>query len=162
MATTEIKELMATPLHILSPKNGMLIICIVQNAMVSMFLLTSRKKQIERSMFIQYLVDLDDLSRFNEIISKLGYTGKALFSFLLSRQLWHQMSKIQIENGLLISGVINKCSPGSSSSSLIKCIFEDYGAQMAAQFIDKCQFLANRYVLYTGYSIGISDCMGIP
>ena len=47
MVTTEVKELMATPFHILSPKNGMSIICIVQDAMVSMYLLTKRKKQIE-------------------------------------------------------------------------------------------------------------------
>ena len=90
MATTEVKELTATPLHILSPKNDMQILYIVQDAMVSMYLLTRREKQIKRSMFMQYLVDLDDLSRFNEIVSKLSYTGKALFSFLLQRQLWHQ------------------------------------------------------------------------
>ena len=81
IATTEVKELMVTPFHILSPKNGVPIICIVQDAIVSMYLLTRRKKQIERLMFIQYLVDLDDLSRFKEIVLKLGDTGKALFSF---------------------------------------------------------------------------------
>ena len=85
--TTEVKELMAAPFNTLSPKYGMQIISIVQDAMVSMYLLTRRKRQIERSMFKQYLVDLDDLSRFNEIVNKLGYTGKALFSFLLPRQL---------------------------------------------------------------------------
>ena len=162
MATTEVKELMATPFHILSPRNGMPIICIVQDATVSMYLLTNRKKQIERSMFMQYLMDLDDLSRFNKIVSKLGYAGKALFSFLLPRQLWHQTSKIRIENGLLIYGVIDKSSLESSSLSLINCIFGDYGSQRAAKFIEKCQFLANRYMLYTGYSIGIDDCMVIP
>ena len=87
MATTEVKELMATPFNILSSKNGMPIICIVQDAMVSMYLLTKRRKQIKRSMFMQYLVDLDDLSRFKEIISKLGYTGNGRFPFLLPRQL---------------------------------------------------------------------------
>ena len=113
MARTEVKELMVTPFHILSPKNGMSIICIVQDAMVSMYLLTKRKKQIERSIFMQYLMDLDDLSRFNEIVSKLGYTGKALFSFLLPRLLWHQTSKIRMENGLLMDGIIDKGSLGS-------------------------------------------------
>ena len=62
MATTEVKELMVTPFHILSTKNGMLIICIVQDALVSMYLLTRKKKKIKRSMFTQYLVDLDDVS----------------------------------------------------------------------------------------------------
>ena len=58
-----------------------------------------------------------------------------------------------------MDGIINKSSLGSSGSSLIKYIFYDYGAQRAAQFIDECQFLANRYMLYTGYSIGIDDCV---
>ena len=100
--------------------------------LLSMYLLTRRKKQIERSMLMQYLVDLDDLSRFNEIVSKLGYTGKAFFSFLLPRQLWHQTSKIRVENGLLMDGIIDKSSLRSSSSSLIKWIFNNYGAQRTA------------------------------
>ena len=91
----------------------------------------------------------------------MGYTGKALFFFLLPRQLWHKTSKIRIKNGLLTDGIIDKSSLGSSNSLLIKCIFDDYGAQRAAQFIDECQFLANRYMLYTGYSIGIDDCVVI-
>ena len=89
IAATEVNVLMATPFHILSPKNGLTIICTAQDAMMSMYLLTKRKKQIERWMFMQYLVDLDDLSRFNEIVSKLSFTAKDLFSFLLPRQLWH-------------------------------------------------------------------------
>ena len=162
MATTEVKELMATLFHILSTKNSMPIICIVQDAIVSMYMLTRRKKEIERSIFMQHFVDLDDLSRFKKIVLKLGYTGKALFFFLLPRKLWHQTSRIRIENGLLMDGIIDKNLLGSSSSSLIKCIFDDYGARRAAQFIDECQFFANKYMLYTGYSIGIDDCMVIP
>ena len=40
--------------------------------------------------------------------------------------------------------------------------FDDYGAQRAAQFIDECQVLGNRFMLYTGYRIGIDDCVVIP
>ena len=120
-----------------------------------MYLLIRRKKQIERSMLMKYLVDLDDLSRFNEIVSKLGYTGKTLFSFLLPRQLWHQTSRIRIENGLIMDEIIDKSSLVSSSSSLMKCIFDNYVTQRAAQFIDEYQFLSNRYMLYIGHSISI-------
>ena len=66
MVTTEAKELKATPFNILSPKNGMPIICIEEDAMVSMYLLTRRKKQIERLMFMQYLVDLQSLEKYLE------------------------------------------------------------------------------------------------
>ena len=60
-----------------------------------------------------------------------------------------------------MGGIIDKSSLGSSSLSMIKCIFDNYGAQRAAQFIDECLFLENRYMLYTGYSIGIDDCVVI-
>ena len=101
---------------------------------------------------------VDDLGRFNEIVSKLGYTGKTFFPFLLPRKFWHQMSKIRIENGLLMDEIIDKSSLGSSSSSLIKCIFDNYGTQRAAKFIH-CQFLANRYMLYTYYRYIVSVSM---
>ena len=131
--------------------------------MPSMYVSVDKEKKADRKMmFMRYLVDPDDLSRFNEIISKLGYTGKALFSFLLPRQLWHQTSRIKIENGLLMDGIIDKSSLGSFSWSLKKCIFDDYGAQRPAQLIDECQFLANRYMLYTAYGFGIDDCVVIP
>ena len=107
---TEVKELMATPLHILSPKNGMPIICIVQDAMVSMYLLTRR---------------------------------------------------VVAPNSWLMDGIIDKSSLGLLVVT-DKMYFGDYGAQRAAQFIDECQFLANRYMLYTGYSISIDDCVVIP
>ena len=61
-----------------------------------------------------------------------------------------------------MDGIIDKSSLGFSSSSLIKCIFDVYGAQRTTQFIDECQFLENRRMLYTGYSIGIDDCVVIP
>ena len=114
MAATEVKELMATPLHILSPKNGMPIICIVPDAMVSLYLLTRRKKQIERLLFMQYLVDLDGLKRFSEIISELG------FFFLVTKA-------VVAPNSWIMDGIINKSSLGSSGLSLIKCILAIMG-----------------------------------
>ena len=44
ITATEVNVLMATPFHILSPKNGLTIICTAQDAMMSMYLLTKRKK----------------------------------------------------------------------------------------------------------------------
>ena len=162
MAIAEVKELMATPNHILSPKNGKPIICLVQDAIVSMSLMTERKTAFDRDMFDQFLVDIEDLSRYGEIVGKLGRTGKALFSFLLPRDLHFTTGKVIIKRGLLLEGVANKSILGDSSSSLLKCLFDDYGAERAGRFIDECQFLSNRYMLYTGYSIGIEDCVSIP
>ena len=47
ITTTEVKELMAIPFRILSQKNGMPIICIVQDAMVSMEEEADRKIDVD-------------------------------------------------------------------------------------------------------------------
>ena len=49
MATTEVKELMATPFHILSPKNGMPIICIVQYA-IGEYVSVDKEKEADRKI----------------------------------------------------------------------------------------------------------------
>ena len=64
MAIAEVKELMATPDHILSPKNGKSIICLVQDAILSMYLMTKREGQIKKEVFDQLLIDIEELSRY--------------------------------------------------------------------------------------------------
>ena len=83
MAIAEIKKLMATPNHILSPKNPKPIICLVQDAIVNMYLITKRESQKKKEDFDQLLKDVEDLSRYDLIVSILGRTGRALSSFLL-------------------------------------------------------------------------------
>ena len=83
IAVAEVKELVATPNHILSLKKGKPIICLVQDAILSMYLMTKRGGQMKKEDFDQLLIDIEDLSRYDFIVSILGRTGRALFSFLL-------------------------------------------------------------------------------
>ena len=106
-------------------------------------------------------MDIEDLSWYDHIVSSMDRTEKALFSFLLPRDLNFSSRDVVIRRGLLVRGVANKNVLRSSSSSILKCLFDDYGPKVAGKFIDECQFLSNRYMLYTGYSIGIDDCVTI-
>ena len=161
MAMAEVSGLMATPNHILSPKNGKPIICLVQDAIVSMYLMTGRKNVFSKDLFDQFLMDIEDLSRYDHIVSNMGRTRNVMFSFLLLRDLNFSSRDIVIRRGLLVRGVADKNILGSSSSSIFKCLFDDCGPQVVSKFTDECQFLSNCYMLYTGYSIGIDDCVTI-
>ena len=162
IAIAEVKELMATPNHILSPKNGKSIICLVQDAILSMYLMTKREGQIKKEVFDQLLIDIEELSRYELIVSILGRAGRVLLSFLLPQDLNFSTHTVVIQKDLLVKGLADSDLLGSPSSSILKCLFEDYGPQLAGNFIDECQFISNRYMLYTGYSGGVDDCIAIP
>ena len=161
MAMAEVSGLVATPNHILSPKNGKPIICLVQDAIVSMYLMTGRKNVFSKDLFDQFLMDIEDLSRYDHIVSNMGRTRNAMFSFLLPRDLNFSSRDIVIRRGLLVRGIADKNILGSSSSLIFKCLFNDCGPQVVSKFTDECQFLSNCYMLYTGYSIGIDNCVTI-
>ena len=162
MEIAEVKKLMATPNHILSPKNGKSIICLVQDAISSMYLMKKREGQIKKEVFDQLLIDIEELSRYELIVSILGRAGQVLLSFLLPQDLNFSTHTVAIQKDLLVKGLADSDLLGSSSSSILKCLFDDYGPQLAGNFIDECQFISNRYMLYTGYSVEVDDCIAIP
>ena len=70
---------MLTPNHILSPKNGKPIICFVQDAIVSLYIIKKREGQIKKQDFDQLLIDIEHFSRYDLIMSILGRTGFEFF-----------------------------------------------------------------------------------
>ena len=96
---------MTTPNHLLSPKNGKRIICLVQDAIASIYLMTKREGQVKKEHFDQLLIDIEDMRRYEFIVSILGRTGRALFSFLLPRNLNFSTHTVVIQKGLLVKGL---------------------------------------------------------
>ena len=61
--------------------------------------------------------------------------------------------------GVLYSGVINKKNLGSGHASITNLLHKEYDEEVAISFVNNVQFLANEWLLYHGFSIGISDCI---
>ena len=64
---------------------------------------------------------------------------------------------IEIKNGNYLKGQLDKGMLGSKSKGIIQRIFNAYGPKQSADFIDNIQFIANRYMAFESYSVGISD-----
>ena len=58
-----------------------------------------------------------------------------------------------IDNGILMSGRIKK----SISNMIVSHICNDYGYKVASQYINDLQKLTSRYLVRSGYSVGVSD-----
>lgn len=66
---------------------------------------------------------------------------------------------VVILDNTIVSGVLNKKVVGASNKGLVHYIFLEYGSRKAAEFIHAMQLVANQYLLFRGFSIGIADVL---
>jgi hypothetical protein len=64
---------------------------------------------------------------------------------------------VNIEQGIVRSGVFDKTILGQSEQSLIHIIFNEFGPQRTQQFLDDIQNIVTNWVIKSGFSVGIAD-----
>lgn len=66
-------------------------------------------------------------------------------------------TKVLIEQGQVICGMIDKKTVGNAHGSLIHVIFMEHGHSATKDFLGLCQRLINYWMLQFGFTIGIGD-----
>ena len=118
---------------------------------------------------------LDGIEHVKNVLKELGkdysekviYNGRTLISLVLPKDLIYSRKNnstssepiLKIHKGVIHEGVVNKTIVGSSHNSLIQVLFKEYDQTVSVFFIDNLQYLANNWLLYTGFSVGASDCI---
>ena len=98
---------------------------------------------------------------------KCIYTTYNLFSMVLPNSFNYTRKNncnvdepvVIIKNGILKEGTINKAIIGSSHNSIIQILNKEYSEDIAMSFVNNVQFLAYSFILYHGFTVGISDCI---
>ncbi|EFX79682.1 hypothetical protein DAPPUDRAFT_52186, partial [Daphnia pulex] len=68
-------------------------------------------------------------------------------------------TKVMVENGELVMGILCKKTLGASAASLLHIIFMELGHEVCGQFYGNLQTVINNWLLYEGHSIGIGDML---
>ena len=103
---------------------------------------------------------LDELA-----LDRLVYSGFGLFSMLFPNDfemtIVNRKSKdgkpVQITQGTMISGTLNKDVLGNDSGCLMHHIAKDYGNQIASEFVYRLESLVCDIFQHIGFSVGIRD-----
>jgi DNA-directed RNA polymerase beta' subunit len=66
---------------------------------------------------------------------------------------------IRIQNGKMLSGVLDKTNLGNVEGGLVHMIWKDYSEEASADFIYNTQKIVNNWLVINGHSVGISDCV---
>ena len=165
-------NLAAVSLQIISPANNASIIGIFQDSLLGAFRFTRPNIKFSPREAMNLLMHYDkvDVRLFNnnltEAISNFDIISQILPPLSVkfaNKMLGDAEDKktsnniIEIDNGHYIRGQMDKGVLGGSSKGLIQSIFNDFGHDTAANFIDALQGIINDYMTISSYSVGISD-----
>jgi DNA-directed RNA polymerase beta' subunit len=162
----EVKEIMGVNNHIISSQISGPIMGCLQDSLIGSSILTNTanipKSQFMDCVFAAGKEYVQDFLKLKKRIPNFQYTGKNLFSVLLPEDFCYNRNNVVITNGVLISGTIDKKTIGKSYYAIHHRLFKEYSKEEASRFLSGVQRLINRFLIYHGFSIGVSDFLSKP
>jgi len=146
----ELKYLATVLRQIISPRTNSPIIQIFQDTMTGTFRITQSHIKVPEHIAMNILARMKKpLSSYKRTNASL--TGRELISAAFP--IMDIKSKIHLENGKLLDGVMNKGAVGD----IIQTLFNDFSPKRAGQFINDVQAIVTKFNLLSGFSVGASD-----
>ena len=169
----ELQSLAAVPLQIISPRVHTPIITLVQDTLLGINRITNDGVYINRNDVMNIFMYIETFTGIlPEPILKNPdrWSGRQLLSMILPDDLnlnmkndshndtdEDKLNHVIIKNGKILQGRLDKKIMNTGSRGIIHMIFNDYGHERAQQFLDDIQNIITRYLVITGFSVGISD-----
>ena len=172
-AATELAEIAAVPHQIVTPRHAKPVIGIVQDTLVGSYRITRPHVTFNRREFMNMMMWN---RRFEGIVPKpatevdgrFRFSGQQILSQLLppiNIEMGNGMYKddkkpenyIKIREGVIQQGIFDKDVFSKPSKGIIHVTFKDYGSTDTVNFIDSMQNTIEQFLVYNGFSVGISD-----
>ncbi|MBI2650029.1 DNA-directed RNA polymerase subunit A' [Candidatus Woesearchaeota archaeon] len=169
-ARAEAEILMEVQTQLVSLRYGLSLIGCTQDAISGNYVLT-RENSIKREVAID-LISSVGITDFSKLPRKSIVTGKEVFSALLpddfnysghsrlcdrSKEKCDKDSHVVIENGKLVSGVMDRNSLGEESGLMLRNIHQKYGKDYSIDVLGKIFRLGIEYLLRIGFTSALSD-----
>lgn len=159
----ELKELAHVSKMIISGSSSKPNIGINMDPLVGSYIFTKQDIKISRTdvMNLLYRTNID-YSKIN--LNKETYTGQEIFSFIIPEEIdmINKSTGFHIENGKLLSGIVDKSIVGTKKGSLNHIIWNLLGPKKSVNFLNNVQRLINHWLLNKGFSVGMKDTVLQP
>ena len=187
-AQVELKYLSDVQHNMISHQSSKPNMCIVQDSLLGAYKMTSGVKRVPKEFFFDIVSILprppwikgnDDNFNIADIMNKIKkieevhrkfnisddpYNGYGLISMILPDDFDYEKDNndnelVQIWEGVLYNGKINKTIIGSSHNAIHQVLYKEYDNITASYFVDCIQFITNKYLLIDGFTVGLGDCL---
>ena len=174
----EISEICLVPKQIVSPQANRPVMGIVQDTLCGIRKFTKRDTFLTRNLVMNicmWLPDWDGRIPEPAIVKPVPlWTGKQILSLIVPTGTnligFHSThpdnedtdispgdTKVMIQNGDIVCGIICKKTVGTSQNSLIHVIWKEHGPEKTLSFFNGCQAIVNYWLLQHGFTVGIGD-----
>jgi DNA-directed RNA polymerase II subunit RPB1 len=176
MSRAEALQIMLVPYQIVSPQGNKPVIGIVQDSLLGAMKFTRRDTFLTRDEVFNLLMWVDGWDGKVPVPAILKpeplWTGKQVFSLMLPRVNLHRFSKghpdeetgispgdtrVLIDRGELLCGIIDKGTLGKSAGSLVHVIWHEQGPLACRGFLNTVQKVVNNWLVNHSFSVGVSD-----
>ncbi|HLC60641.1 MAG TPA: DNA-directed RNA polymerase subunit A' [Candidatus Nanoarchaeia archaeon] len=169
-ARAEAEILMEVQTQLISLRYGLSIIGCTQDAISGNFMLT-KDESIKREEAID-LLSAVGMTDFSKLPRKQSVTGKEIFSTLLpedfnyeghsrlcdrSKDKCDKETHVVIENGKMLTGVMDRNSVGEESGLMLRNLHQKYGKDYSIDMLGKIFRLGIEYLLKVGFTSALSD-----
>ena len=183
----EIEQLAMVSRQIITPQSNKPVMGIVQDTLTAVGKMTKRDVFLNKEQFMNLLMFLPIWNGKMPMPAILKpkplWTGKQLFSLIIPGNVslirnhsthpdaeddgpykWISLgdTKVLIENGELISGIVCSKTVGRAHGSLMQVLFNELGHEACGSFYGHIQTVVNNWLLIEGHSIGIGDIFADP
>ena len=173
-ASTELAEIAAVPHQIVTPRHAKPLIGVVQDSLVGSYRLTRSHVEFNRREFMNMMMWN---KRFEGVVPKAGrgaegkpprWTGQQVLTQLmppinlemgngLYKDNKSQENYVKIREGVVEQGIFDKDIFSKPSKGIVHVTYRDYGPKDTVNFIDSMQNTVEQFLVYNGFSVGISD-----
>ena len=179
-AQAELRMISASKYHLISAQASKPNMAIVQDSLLGAYRMTMLNSKVTKEQFFQICLKLElnpqqifnKMQHIRQILKQKKkkiqcFNGKGLISMILPEDLIYERKNgaskteptVRIYRGVMYEGALDKTILGASHNSLIQIINKEYGPDAASEFIDGVQFVTNNWLLISGFSVGIEDCL---
>ncbi len=162
-AATELEEIAAVPHQIVSPRHALPLIGIVQDTLVGSYRLTRPNVNFNQAEFMNLMMWNKKFSgKLPQPKGENGsFTGHQVISQLLPpinlEMTNSSKKKVVIQEGEVLEGQFDKSIYSKASKGVVHVTFNDYGSKDTVNLIDGLQNTIEQFLVYNGFSVGISD-----
>lgn len=161
-AATELEEIAAVPHQILRPRDGIPVIGIVQDTLVGSYRLTRDNVSFNRRELMNMMMWNKRFDgRMPQPKAGNKFTGQQIISQLLPPINMDMTNggkkRVLIREGDVLEGQFDKGIFSKASKGIIHMTYNDYGSKQTVNLIDTLQNTISQFLVYNGFSVGISD-----
>ena len=173
--SVELRQLARVPSQIISPRMHSPVISPVQDTLLGIYRITNDGVYFNEMQMMELLMTIKSFDgnlqapEINEG-SYRRWSGRQLLSIILPPVNMNmangvyddskgedKLNYVKIKDGQILQGRFDKTIISKGTKGLVHMIFNDFGEKVCQEFLDNIQDIITKYLLITGFSVGISD-----